>query len=219
MTMEHLRFGSFHSVPSVKLLLTSLSKRSEEPLPWLERDNFVDLQKAMSKLPKKFLQNLHSALKAKTLEPHRQGEWREVVERLEMHFNYFSKMRLKVKGSQVPLVEMNALQDPQVIGYLKHSGVTECEFANVRKNVKRLFKRHKLYAGLYSKFSRLQIAAVAENVEEDGGNEGVQEVIEVLDSKQWERYLKDIDPERSILTLRSALDLARPLPMAETDWL
>ena len=41
----------------------------------------------------------------------------------------------------------------------------------------------------------------------------------VLDSTEWETYLKDVDPDRSILKLRNALSLRKPVGVNEANWL
>lgn len=85
MTMEHLKSGSFKEVASLKLALLGLSKKEE--LSFLNRCSCIDLQKAISKVPKKFFHNLHSAFDSKSsqiLSPFRKGETRIIVERLEV---------------------------------------------------------------------------------------------------------------------------------------
>jgi hypothetical protein len=104
-----------------------------------------------------------------------------------------------------------------------------------------------LYGFLYSRFSRFDVISrpadhhednfgnneddlendesVSANVEgdlendEDDENARNLETIEIFEAKEWEVYLKDIDSERSILTLQDALALPLPLPLASAKWL
>ncbi len=55
--------------------------------------------------------------------------------------------------------------------------------------------------------------------DEDDGNVRSLETIEIFEAKEWEVFLKEIDSERSILTLQDALALPLPLPLASAKWL
>ncbi len=113
MTREHLKSGSFQSVPSMKLALFGLAERKD--IPFLEQAKVINLQKAMSRLPRKFFQNLHSYVNAsgtsmeKTLKPYRKGVTKDVVEKLETHFDLMEEILSKVKNQRVPLIELSSL--------------------------------------------------------------------------------------------------------------
>ena len=112
-TRGHAKSGSFQAIPSVKLCLFALSERDT---PFLERPSIVDLHNALSSLPRKFFQNLYSALKKegsslnKILEPYRNGQMKEVVERVTNHFLQLEEILDKAKKLYIPLVELVCLQ-------------------------------------------------------------------------------------------------------------
>lgn len=113
-TREHMKSGSFQSIPSEKLILLALSERTD--IPFLDRPKIVDLKKSINRLPTKFFHNLYAALKKptisleKSLKPHRKGETKNVVERLENHFDHLGDILNKAKSLQVPLLEIANLQ-------------------------------------------------------------------------------------------------------------
>ncbi len=117
-TREHLKCGSFQSVPSMELALIGLAER--EDIPFLEQTNVTNLQRAMSRLPRNFFQNLNSFLNAsrmtvrETLNPYRRGATEEVVDRLEIHFGLMEEILTKVKNQRVPLNESSSLTECQL---------------------------------------------------------------------------------------------------------
>ena len=124
-----------------------------------------------------------------------------------------SELINKVNTRDIPVIEVGSLMDPQVLSYLKHAGLDESSISAFRRDVEQLRTHHKLYAGIFSKFSRLNIVAEAEEeIEED-------QTVDVLDTSGWESYLKEIHPDRSILKLRSALEAIKPLEIKEAKWL
>ena len=200
-TLDHLKSGSFQSVPSLKLILIGLAERRDE-IPLLERAKIVDLQKATNRLPRKFLQNLHSLLNAsgvsvdKTLKPYRKGITKDVVERLETHLDMLEEILSKVQKHAVPLIELSSLhvskhlflifynrfngilfyfiyllQDPQVIDCLKNIGLTEAQQAQLRQNVEELKRRHNLYGALYVRFARLNVIRPTADRIDEDGDE------------------------------------------------
>lgn len=117
---------------------------------------------------------------------------------------------------------------------MKNFGLTDRKQAELRQEVEELRGRHNLYGSLYSRFSRFDVISrpadrhednFGNNVEgdlendEDDENARNLETIEIFEAKEWEVYLKDIDSERSILTLQDALALPLPLPLASAKWL
>ncbi len=111
-TKEHVKSGFFQAIPTVKLMLLVLSERD---IPFLERSSVVDLKNAMDKLPRNFFQNLYSALKMRTnldeiLELHRNGEAKDVVERLTNHSDLLEEILAKVRKLCIPLTELSSLQ-------------------------------------------------------------------------------------------------------------
>ena len=58
-------------------------------------------------------------------------------------------------------------------------------------------------------------------LQEDEGetDEGLSDVIQILNPKDWEVYLNDIQLDQSVMTLRGALDLAVPLQFKTAGWL
>ncbi len=113
MTRDHVKSGSFQDIPSVKLILMGLAERKD--IPFLDRPKVVDLQKAISRLPRKFFNNLHSVLKKpgmsadNTLKPYRKGSTKSIVELLENHFDQLDEILKKIQNRQVPLIELSSL--------------------------------------------------------------------------------------------------------------
>ena len=114
MAAKHVKLGFFHDVPSLKLILLGLAHKGDIPL--LERPNIADLQNAMGKLPRKFFQNLHFVLKKpgtcvdKILKPFRKGETKDIVEKLENHFDQLDEILNKVQSRSIPLIDFAVLQ-------------------------------------------------------------------------------------------------------------
>lgn len=115
MTRKQLESGFFQSVPSLRLILLVLSETTD--LPLLDRPKVVDLQKTLSldRLPQNYLQNLHCVIKLpnvsvdQTLKQYRKGKTKEIVERLENHFDHLDEILNQVKNRLVPLVELTSL--------------------------------------------------------------------------------------------------------------
>ena len=114
MAAKHVKLGFFQDVPSVKLILLGLAQR--EDLSLLERPKVTDLQNAMGKMPRKFFQNLHSVLKKpgtcvdKVLKPFRKGETKDIVEKLENHFDQLDEILNQIQNRSVPLIDFAILQ-------------------------------------------------------------------------------------------------------------
>ena len=120
------------------------------------------------------------------------------------------------------MIEIGSLMDPQVLNYLRHAGLSESSFSAFRRYFEQLSSHHKLYSGIYNKFFRLNIVAEEEAEEEAEAEEEIEEegeTVFVLDSTGWESYLKQIDPDRSILKLRNALEAIKPVEIKEAKWL
>jgi len=159
MSKEHVRLGNFQNVPSLKLILRSLAEMGDHQVPFLERPSFVDLQKAVTKLPRKYFQNLHTALKStslkdKNLKNHRKGETKDMVDRMERHIDVMEEILVKVRTKRIALNEITCLQDLHVSDYLKYLGIADGMLTDIRKQVEELKKRQKIYGGLYNKFAR-----------------------------------------------------------------
>jgi len=113
MTKDHVKSGSFQDVPSLKLILLGLAER--KGIPFLERPKVADLQKAISRLPRQFFNNLHTVLKNhgisadNTLKPYRKGTTKSIVELLENHFDQLDEILKKIQNRQVPLIELSSL--------------------------------------------------------------------------------------------------------------
>ncbi len=122
MTRDHVKSGSFQDVPSIKLILLVLAERKD--IPFLDRPKVVDLQKAMSRLPRKFFNNLHSVLKKPgsnvdtTLKPYRKGSTKSIVEQLENHFDQLDEIVKKIQNRQVPLIELSSLYVSRFLFFL-----------------------------------------------------------------------------------------------------
>ena len=85
MTDGIVKSGNLNDIRNIKLLLLGLTRK--EDLSLLSRSSCIDLQKAISKVPTKFFQYLHSILNSnsnKILKQHRKGETKNIVERLEV---------------------------------------------------------------------------------------------------------------------------------------
>jgi hypothetical protein len=114
MTVDLVKSGSFLDVASLKLVLLGLTE-IEGSIPFLKRPKIVDLREAMSSLPLKFFQNLHSVVKKpgilvdKTLKPYRNGSTRSVVVQLENHFDQLDEILKKIQSRKVPLIELASL--------------------------------------------------------------------------------------------------------------
>jgi len=150
---KHLDSGSFDSIPSLELILRGLAKRLDT-LPFLERPNIVDLRKSVAKLPQKYFQNLHIAVKGKDLKAHRKGETADVVEAIEKHFELVDAVVVQVRSRHISFKDVANLQDPQLADYLKHVGLEDRVRNEIRQEVEELKKHHELYSVLYNKFAR-----------------------------------------------------------------
>lgn len=106
-----------------------------------------------------------------------------------------------------------------MIDCLKTVGLTEKQQTNIRQDVEELKKRHLLYGAIYSTFSRLNIAGDEEDEDEDEEPVEVLNSIQVLNSQEWEEYLKDIDVTGSIVTLQRALETELPMDPTSAKWL
>uniref|UniRef100_A0A0P4YE06 AAA+ ATPase domain-containing protein n=2 Tax=Daphnia magna TaxID=35525 RepID=A0A0P4YE06_9CRUS len=233
MTVDHVKSGSFQDIPTTKLIMLGLAEKKD--IPFLERAKVMDLQKAMSRLPRKFFNNLHATVKKsgtsveKTLKPYRKGATKAIVEQLENHFDLLEEILNRVRNRRVPLIELASLQDPQVLDCLKSFGLSDRTLAELRQEIEELRERHNLYASLYSRFSRSEVMINRQDglreeendLEEDDNdeNDGKPETHHILDTKEWESYLKDIDSGRSILTLQDAMNLEVPLQSPSAVWL
>lgn len=117
------------------------------------------------------------------------------------------------------------LQDPQVLDCLKNIGLTDDLQAELRRHVEELKKRHQLFVTVYGRFGRSSLPIQRQidvdlELEEDEDNErDTSDTIQVLEPREWEGYLKDIDLERSRMTLENALSLPLPLELKAADWL
>jgi hypothetical protein len=113
-SVDLVKSGSFQDVASLKLVLLVLTE-SEGSIPFLKRPKIVDLKEAMSSLPLKFFQNLHSVVEKpgisvdKTLKPYRNGSTRSVVVQLENHFDQLDKILNKIQSRKVPLIKLASL--------------------------------------------------------------------------------------------------------------
>lgn len=106
-TKNYLESSSFERIPTLKLTLLGLSEMN---LPLLESPNIVDLRKSITSLPPNFFQNLLVALKKLgDLKIFRHGETKNVVERLENHFDQIAKIVEKVQNHRVQLFELKSL--------------------------------------------------------------------------------------------------------------
>lgn len=114
MTREHVKSGSFQSIPSLRLTLLVLTERMDVPL--LDRPEVVDLQKIIHNLPQKFFQNLHSVIKLpgdsveNTLRAYREGTTKETVKRLENHFYQLDEILEKLQSRCIPLNQLTSLE-------------------------------------------------------------------------------------------------------------
>ncbi|KAI9554203.1 hypothetical protein GHT06_019475 [Daphnia sinensis] len=243
MTVDHVKSGSFQDVPTIKLILLGLAEKKD--IPFLERPKVVDLQKAISRLPRKFFNNLHATVRKsgtsseKTLKPYRKGPTKAIVEQLENHFDQMDDILIRVRERRVPLIELAGLQDPYVLDCLKSFGLSDWIQTELRQEIEELRERHNLYASLYSRLSRSEIITTRQeglreeenDVEEDDNDEndleeddndenvGKPETHHIFDTKEWESYLKEIDSGRSILTLQDAMNLEVPLQWPSAVWL
>lgn len=111
MTRNYLTSSSFERIPSIKLALLGLSGMN---VPLLVSSSIVDLQAAINSLPPNFFQNLQVAINKvgdldKILKTFRQGETKNVIERLENHFEQMNKIVEKVQSHRVQLNELKSL--------------------------------------------------------------------------------------------------------------
>ena len=121
------------------------------------------------------------------------------------------------------------LQDPQLIDLLKNLGLTTAELSQLHKNVEELKRRYNTFGILYSRFARLTVLptitpVVAEDIEDDeeennGENSSEPEIVQVLDSEEWNGFLENINFDQSTLTLQNALDFPVPLESRCAEWL
>ncbi|XP_057375006.1 uncharacterized protein LOC130695963 [Daphnia carinata] len=243
MTVDHVKSGSFQDIPTIKLMLLGLAKTKD--IPFLERAKVVDLQKAIGRLPRKFFNNLYATVKKsgtsveKTLKVYRKGATKAIVEQLENHFDQLEDILNRVRDRRVPLIELASLQDPQVLDCLKSFGFSDRTQDELRQEIEELRERHNLYGSLYSRFSRSEVMFTSQegtneeendlkedDSEEDDNKENDNEenvskpeTRHILDPKEWESYLKDVDSGRSILTLKDAMNLQVPLQLPSARWL
>ncbi len=97
--------------------------------------------------------------------------------------------------------------------FLKILGLTEGDQTKLYQEVEELREHHNLYGSLYSKFSHSIRKANSHTNDEN------TERIQILDSKEWRRYLHEIDSEKSLLTLEDAIQLKPPLQSTSARWL
>jgi hypothetical protein len=95
-----------------------------------------------------------------------------------------------------------------VLDLLKTLGLTELEENELFKEFDELKERQRLYGHLLLKCSHS--AAVKHQA---------AEIIQILDSKEWEKYLEKIDSEKSLLTLEDAMKLQLSLEFISAQWL
>jgi hypothetical protein len=101
-----------------------------------------------------------------------------------------------------------------VLDLLKTLGLTKLEENQLFQEFDVLKERQELYGHLLLKCS--YSAAVYNQGDQNSSN---SEIIQILDSKEWEKYLKEIDSENSILTLKDAMELRLPLQLISAQWL
>ncbi|KAI9554792.1 hypothetical protein GHT06_020069 [Daphnia sinensis] len=230
MAKKSLKLGSFEEIPSLRLTILALA--GTECIHYLERPKLVDLQKIIRKSPRKFFQNLDSVFKKpgtcidKTLKPFRKGETRFIVEKLENHFDLLEEILSQLSSRRVQLIDLDSLQDPQVLAYLKSIGFADRKQAELHQEIEELRGRHKLYGLIYSTFARLNVITSGQcnthqDAEHSQENDNESESIQVLDPKEWEAgYLKMVDPETSNgTTLQDAMQLPVPLQVVAAQWL
>lgn len=157
MSKDHVRFGYFQNVPSLKLILRCLAEM-DYPVLFLEQSSFEDLQKIVNTLPQNFLQNLDKTLKNpalfdRNLNIHKNGETKNMARRVEKHSDMITEILEKVRRRSIPLVEIKRLQDPKVMDYLKYLGIENKIMLDIQRQVEELKQRHKLYGDLYTQFS------------------------------------------------------------------
>lgn len=111
---------------------------------------------------------------------------------------------------------------------LQYIGLEKSWQTKLIQSIEILHKRHHQFGAIYSKFASVAAdtaTEVSDNVDlEDDEQLGDEDsdspqVIQVFDPKEWEGYLKDIDEERSMLTLQDALDLPLLLELKAIKWL
>ena len=141
--------------------------------------------------------------------------------KFQNHFDNVYVIMDKVLTREIPVIEIGSLMDPQVLDFLKHVGLKEADINAFRRDVEQLCLLHTLYGGIYAKFSRFNCnpGKEAEDEQEPLEENQVAETVLVLNATEWESFLNDIDPERSILKLKNALSMEKPLGAKEANWL
>ena len=197
--------GHFNQIGSIELLLKLLGQKTD--VPFLRRASMRDLQKSLELAPARFFQNLYQQFSDSRNHfeiPQRYRRSREtvtVVENIEIHLDHVHTIIRKTKEKNVPLDELKTLFDPQVSEYLKQFGLTDREFADIRKASNDLKARRDLYEGIYHQFSELESNR------------------QVLVPEDWEHYLEVLNCEQSNWPLRRALDEPTPFELRPANWL
>lgn len=127
-TSQELDSGSFQNVLSLELILRGLAKRLDDHVPFLERPPLTDLQNSITKLPQNFFNNLHAVVKFSDLQAHQKEDTKDVIEAVQkrmpgllMRFLFKSELRSR----RISLKDVENLQNPFVIDYLKPVGLEE----------------------------------------------------------------------------------------------
>ena len=154
-SVECVNNGLVHQIASLKLILLALKSRKN--VPFLQRSSIIDLQKALTLVPRNLFQNLHKAIGSdpeKRLNSYRRGELGGIVDSIVQHFDLIDEIIKKAKSRAIPLIEINHLLDSQVVGYLRNVDHT-LDVAVINRDLAELKKRHKLQASLFQKFSQV----------------------------------------------------------------
>ena len=153
MSVDLVKNGLFHKIPSQKLLLAAL--QSQENIPFLQSSSIAGLKEAVTSMQSNFFQNLHKAIgsdREKRFHSYRKGELGDIVNSILQHFDFVDEIIKKAKNREVPLAEINHLFNPQVIDYLRNVD-RSLDVAVINRDLTELKKWHKILATLFQKFS------------------------------------------------------------------
>ena len=151
MSVDLVKNGLFHKIPSQKLLLKAL----QENVPFLQSSSIAGLKEAVTSMPSNFFQNLHKAIgsdREKRFHSYRKGEFGDIVNSILQHFDFVDEIIKKKKKREVPLAEINQLLNPQVIDYLRNVDHS-LDVAVISRHLTKLTNQHKILATLFQKFS------------------------------------------------------------------
>lgn len=131
-----------------------------------------------------------------------------------------------------------------MLDYLKNFGLTADQQAKLRQKLELVRNRQNVYGVIYNRFAQLNIPCTpkisnsadnnVEHQKDDFDDEDFdededdcvdeekrvyQEIVQILEPKDWEAYLNELNLEQSSLTLQHAVEVTVPFEWEAVSWL